>query len=210
MTTVEVFADISCPFTHVGLKRVVAQLRLLDRDTELIVRAWPLEWVNDGPLEAGPVAAKIAAFEEQLGIDDFRGFRADAWPDTTIPALNLAAVAFEVDASTGLAVSLALRSALFEDGFDISDPAVLADLATSFHLAVPDRGPLPRVEADYAEGQQRGVRGSPDFWVGDTEFFCPALDLGHDDEGALLTAFDQRGLEHFIEAATSGPRQEQP
>jgi predicted DsbA family dithiol-disulfide isomerase len=110
---------------------------------------------------------------------------------------------------TGLEVSLALRSALFEDGLDVSDPEVLADLAASFHLDLPDRRPHAQVEADYAEGQQRGVRGSPDFWVGDTEFFCPALDLGHDDEGALLTAFDQRGLEHFIDAATSGPRQEQ-
>ncbi|MFT4616189.1 MAG: hypothetical protein ACKVG5_14010 [Acidimicrobiales bacterium] len=45
-TTVEVFADITCPFTRVGLKRVVEHLAQIDHPIEVIVRAWPLEWVN--------------------------------------------------------------------------------------------------------------------------------------------------------------------
>jgi hypothetical protein len=57
------------------------------------------------------------------------------------------------------------------------------------------------VSADYDEGKRRGVRGSPDFWVGGAEFFCPALDLSHDGDGALAVNFDPAGLSHFVAAA---------
>ena len=200
---VEVFADITCPFTHAGLKRVVSQLAPLDGNTQIVVRAWPLEWVNGSPLEAGPVAEKIEALEKQLNVDDFKGFRAETWPSTTIPALNLAAAASLVDDETGLQVSLALRSALFEQGLDVGDPDVLSEIAAEHGLEAPGLEPHPQVEADYADGQRRGVRGSPDFWVGSDEFFCPALTLAHDDRGALLAEFDPAGLDRFIAAATS-------
>jgi predicted DsbA family dithiol-disulfide isomerase len=194
----EVFADITCPFTHVGLKKVISLLEGLDSDVEIIVRAWPLEWVNDTPLEADAVAVKIEALQQQLGIDDFGGFREDTWPTTTIPALNLAAAASAVDAPTGLRVSLALRAALFEDGLDVSDPDVLATIAGAEGLDAPSTEPEPGVLGDYEEGQRRGVRGSPDFWVGEDEFFCPALRLGHED-GHLTAEFDADGLQRFLD-----------
>jgi len=197
MPTIEVFADITCPFTHVGLKKVVDELHPNDGNVEVVVRAWPLEWVNEAPLEAAAVETKVHALREQLGADAFAGFRADTWPATTIPALNLAAQAFDVDAPTGLAVSIALRDALFEDGRDISDPAVLSAIATEFGLNPPSNEVDDRVQADYDEGQRRGVRGSPDFWLGDQEFFCPALKLGHDDEG-LTAEFDSDGFDAFM------------
>ena len=99
-------------------------------------------------------------------------------------------------------MGLELRAALFEGGRDIGDDAVLAEIAASHDLAPPARDPHPQVQADYDEGQRRGVRGSPDFWVGESEFFCPALDLSRDDEGRLLTRFDPKGLATFIDAAT--------
>lgn len=197
VTRLEVFADISCPFTHVGLRRVVSELEDLDGDVEIVVRAWPLEWVNDVPLDADAVEHKIAVLREQLGTRDFAGFSTDAWPSTTIPALNLAAGAYDVDAAAGLAVSLALREALFERGADVSDPAVLATIAERFGLELPASAAGEQVRADYDEGGRRGVRGSPDFWVGDEEFFCPALTLGHDDDG-LTAAFDTEGLARFL------------
>jgi predicted DsbA family dithiol-disulfide isomerase len=197
MPTIEVFADITCPFTHVGLKKVVDELDPNDGNVEVVVRAWPLEWVNEAPLEAAAVETKVHALREQLGADAFAGFRADTWPATTIPALNLAAQAFDVDAPTGLAVSIALRDALFEDGRDISDPAVLSAIATEFGLNPPSNEVDDRVQADYDEGQRRGVRGSPDFWLGEQEFFCPALKLGHDDEG-LTAEFDSDGFDAFM------------
>jgi predicted DsbA family dithiol-disulfide isomerase len=197
MPTIEVFADITCPFTHVGLKKVFDELDPDDGNFEVLVRAWPLEWVNGAPLEAAAVETKVHALREQLGTDAFVGFRADTWPATTIPALNLAAQAFDVDTPTGLAVSIALRDALFEDGLDISDPTVLSAIATQFGLNPPSNDVDDRVQADYDEGQRRGVRGSPDFWLGDQEFFCPALKLGHDDEG-LTAEFDSDGFDAFM------------
>lgn len=193
----EVFADITCPFTHVGLRKVVDILQGVDVDIDIIVRAWPLEWVNGAMLEADAVEGKINALRTQLGIDAFTGFDPATWPTTTLPALNLASAAYEVDAATGLQVSLAVRDALFEHGLDVSDPAVLADLATNYGLATPAEGANPPVKADYADGQDRGVKGSPDFWLGEDEFFCPALTLGHDDQG-LTADFDAAGLESFI------------
>ena len=197
VTRIDVFADITCPFTHIGLKRVVGELADIADDIEIVVRAWPLEWVNGVPLEAAAVEQKVAVLRSQLGTDQLGGFRADRWPSTTIPALNLAAEAYDVDTETGLAVSIAVRDALFEDGVDVSDPAVLAPIAERFGLTPPTDTAAPQVTADYADGQRLGVRGSPDFWVLDQEFFCPALNIDHDDDG-LTAVFDAEGLATFL------------
>lgn len=197
-TRLDVYADVTCPFTHVGLKRVLDELGHLDEHIDIVVRAWPLEWVNGSPLEADAVEQKIGALRQQLGVELFTGFRKDSWPASTIPALNLAAAAFDADTATGLAVSLAVRDALFEDGRDIGDPDVLAALAERFGLEPPAAEANDRVRAEYDEGQRRGVRGSPDFWLGDAEFFCPSLTLGHDEVG-LTAEFDSDGLHRFLD-----------
>jgi predicted DsbA family dithiol-disulfide isomerase len=198
MTTVEVFADITCPFTHVGLKRVIHHVAEMATPADVVVRAWPLEWVNGAPLDVNAVVKKARALTEQLGVDDFSGLRADRWPATTIPALNLAASAYERDASTGLAVSLELRAALFEHGEDVGDGEVLARIARAHDLAPPAAEPSGAVTADYEEGQRRGVQGSPHFFVGSDGFFCPALDLGHDADGHLTARFDADMLADFF------------
>ena len=91
MQTVEVYVDITCPFTHVGLKRVVQHVSETSEPAEVVVRAWPLEWVNGAPLDIGAVLVKAAALTDQLGVDDFVGLRADAWPTSTIPTHDLPA-----------------------------------------------------------------------------------------------------------------------
>lgn len=192
---VEVWADITCPFTHVGLKHVVGHVAESGRD--VIVRAWPLEWVNGTPLAADAVATKAGVLSEQLGVDDFDGLDIDRWPATTLPALELAAAAYGRDAATGLAVSLALRAAVFEQGLDVSDPEVLAGIAAE-HDVPMGTGADAAVRADFDAGTERGVQGSPHFFVGDDHFFCPSLDLGHDDEGHLTARFDPAGLAMFF------------
>jgi predicted DsbA family dithiol-disulfide isomerase len=194
----EVFADITCPFTHVGLKRVVEHVAEMQSPIAVRVRAWPLEWVNGEPMEAAAVAAKARALVEQLGVDDFGGLRADRWPATTIPALALAAAAYERDDETGLAVSLALRVALFEEGRDVADPATLAAVAARHQLDPPPTGAVAAVREDYALGLRRRVTGSPHFWVGEDDFFCPSLDLGHDADGRLVARLDADGLARFF------------
>ena len=198
MQTIEVYADITCPFTHVGLKRVVQHVRRMSAPAEVIVRAWPLEWVNGTPLAVDAVLVKAQALTEQLGVDDFAGLRADAWPITTIPALNLAASAYERDAATGLAVSLELRAGLFERGDDIGDPDVLARVAAAHRLPASVDAASEAVLADYEGGRERGVRGSPHFFVASDDFFCPALDLGHDSDGHLTARFDADMLAEFF------------
>ena len=197
---VEVFADITCPFTHVGLKQVVRHLATLDRTVEVFVRAWPLEWVNGAPLGADAVLAKAQALSTQLDIADFSGLNSNHWPTTTIPALNLAAAGYALSAATGLAVSLDLRTSVFEEGSDISDPQVLAEVAARNGIQEFDFRPEPceAVQRDYNAGQSLGVSGSPHFWVGDDNFFCPALDLGHDEDGNLTARFDTDALAEFF------------
>jgi len=58
MQTVEVYADITCPFTHVGLKQLVRHIAATATPTQVIVRAWPLEWVNGAPLDGDAVMTK--------------------------------------------------------------------------------------------------------------------------------------------------------
>ena len=109
MQTVEVYADITCPFAHVGLKRVVQYVSEMSEPAEVVVRAWPLEWVNGAPLAIDAVLVKAAALTDQLGVDDFVGLRADAWPTSTIPTHDLPApsggtsAAVQADYDGGLA-----------------------------------------------------------------------------------------------------------
>ncbi len=195
---VEVYADITCPFTHVGLKRVMQHVSEMTEPAEVIVRAWPLEWVNGTPLAVDAVLVKARALTEQLGVDDFDGLRADAWPSSTIPALNLAAAAYARDNATGLATSLDLRAAVFERGENVDDPAVLARIAAAHGLPAPADEASAAVHADYDIGRERGVKGSPHFFVADDDFFCPALDLGHDHDGHLTARFDADMLAAFF------------
>ena len=77
---VEVFADVRCPFAHVGLLRFVERRRELGADDiSLVVRAWPLELVNGTPLDAAMVSQKIRALREQVAPTLFRGFDEDAF-----------------------------------------------------------------------------------------------------------------------------------
>jgi len=56
------------------------------------------------------------------------------------------------------------------------------------------------VAIDLREGQARGVVGSPHFFTPGGSFFCPSLEIGHDDEGGLDISFDQAGFTRFVDA----------
>lgn len=195
---VEVFADISCPFAHVGL-RVAAQ-RAKDRGlaVDWVVRAWPLEWVNEQPLKGVDVSPKVQALRQQLGPDHFASFNPNTFPTSTISALNLVAMGYEVDNQSGLSLSLDIRRALFEDGADLS--TALEGLATSYGLPAPPAEPLPAVLNDFDAGKERGVVGSPHFYSGRSDFFCPSLSLSKDASGHLVAEIDHAGLTDFLDA----------
>jgi predicted DsbA family dithiol-disulfide isomerase len=200
--SVEVYADVLCPFAHVGLRRFVARRDDTAAPVSLRVRAWPLELVNGAPLPVTTVAEKVAALRRTVGQDLFAGFDAATWPTSSLPALQLEASAYLVGIDAGERVSLLLRDALFEHGEDISDPSLLDRLAAL--AGVPAAGPdAPQlVESDWIRGQERGVTGSPHFFVDGADFFCPSLEIRHVD-GELDIAFDASRFDAFFERCRS-------
>lgn len=198
--TIEVFADLRCPFTHVGLQRLVARRAALGRhDVRLWVRAWPLELVNDAPLDAAMIAEEVDELRGQVAPDLFVDFDAAHFPTSSIPGLRLAAAAYRHSLEMGEQVSLALRSALFERGLDIADNDVLAGLATDAGLDDAGSATLDEVLADWRDGQQRGVIGSPQFFVGGEAWFCPSFEISRVD-GELRIARDAAAFERFVSA----------
>lgn len=182
---VEVFAEIVCPFAHVGLRRFVARRTELARSSpRLRVRAWPLELVNERPFDPESVARNVTELRRQVTPDLFEHFTPSAVPTSSLPAFALAADAASVSAELAESMALAIRTALFEDGRDIGDPDVLADLARAHGLRGPAASAETAYELDYAEGRRRGVQGSPHFFVDAHDYFCPALQIDR-TEGEL-------------------------
>jgi 2-hydroxychromene-2-carboxylate isomerase len=199
---IEIFADVSCPFTHVALRRLVDRRRSLGRDEpRLHVRAWPLELVNGSPTERELVAEEVDALRRQVAPDLFRGFDPSAFPHTTLPALRLVAAAYRCDIATGEAVSLDLRWALFEEGRNVADDAVLVSIARGYDVSWPDERELQAPVDDWNAGQARGVVGSPHFFVGGESMFCPTLDIARDDNGEFHVNIDHAAAEHFYASA---------
>lgn len=200
---IEVFADVGCPFTHVGLRRFVER-RDADpalAEVRLRVRSWPLEIVNGEPLDPQFIADEVDEIREQVAGDLFRAFDPAAFPATSLPAMALAAAGYAVDVATGEAISLELRDLLFEQGRDISDPDVLRRVAHRHGLDIDlDDPPVDLVLADHAEGKERGVQGSPHFFTPAGSFFCPSLDISRDAAGHLRITADPVGFGQFLDS----------
>ncbi len=198
---IEVYADIWCPFAHVGLRSVVRRRNELGRrDVVIRVRAWPLELVNGKPLDRTVTAEHISELRTQVAPDLFAHFDADHFPSTSLPALTVAAAAYRRDDATGEAVSLVLRDALFEKGLDISDPDVLSHVAKSHGVGEPGPEDEGAVRTQWHEGELRGVKGSPHFFCGDAEAFCPSLDISRDENGQLRLRRNTEVLDTFLAA----------
>ncbi len=197
-TVIEVFADVACPFTHVGLRRFVARRDELGRqDVSLRVHAWPLEIVNGRRLDAHFIAEEIEDFRRQIDPTLFAGFSESSFPSTSLPALALAAAAYDKDLAIGEAVSLALRDLLFEQGVDIADTETLSQLAAQHDVTV-DLAVTRAVLAEHADGVARGVIGSPHFFTPAGNYFCPSLDVRRGANGHLRITADSEGFDRFI------------
>lgn len=197
---IEVFADVGCPFTHVGLRRFVERRAALGHDDVVLhVRAWPLEIINGKPLDPAFIAEEVDEIRDQVAPDLFEGFTEASFPSTSIPALTLAAAAYQHDLVTGERVSLALRDTLFEQGVDIADAAVLRRLADEHGVPV-DLADTTLVRADHTAGAARDVTGSPHFFTPAGGFFCPALDVSRDAGGHLRITADPDGFDRFVDS----------
>ena len=201
------FADVWCPFTHVGLRRVVEQRAELGRDDVVVlVRAWPLELVNGQPLGVDLVAEEIQALRQAVAPELFAGFNRERFPSTSLPALTLAASAYRRNIRTGEQVSLALRTALFEEGRDIGDPAELAAIAHAVEMKRSDAEGEQAIQDDWQEGRRRGVVGSPHFFVENRGFFCPTLAIDRVGDHLRITS-DRDGFAAFVATVFASPNQ---
>ncbi|MGB5755573.1 MAG: DsbA family protein [Acidimicrobiales bacterium] len=199
MTVIDVYADIWCPFTHVGLRRLVQRRDEEGADLRLRVRPWPLELVNGKPMDPEFIAEEVGELRAQAAPDLFSGFRADTFPTTTLPALALVESAHRVDLVTGEKMSLLLRSELFERGRDIGDAQVLAELASTSGVPPADEDDHAAVRAQWEAGKERGVVGSPHFFTSTGAYFCPALDIKRVDGHFSITP-DVVAFEAFVAA----------
>jgi len=200
MTVLEVFADIGCPFAYVGLRRLVARRSELGRgDVQLRVHAWPLELVNGSPLDPAYIAEEVEVLRDTVAPDLFLGFAESAFPASSLPAFDLVQAAYGVDLATGERVSLAVRVALWEDGLDVADPGVLVGIGAAHGVTVDPDAARAAVLADWEQGKERGVRGSPEFFVAGAAWFCPVLDIRRVD-GELQVRVDETSMPEFLAA----------
>lgn len=198
MAVLEVYADVTCPFTHVGLHRISEERDRRGRpDLHLRVRAWPLELVNGVPMDAHAVAGKAAALRASVAPDLFGGVREETFPVTTLPALAFTEAAYRAGPELGERAALVVRDLVFEEGRDVGDPTVLAAAATA--LGVPEVTDADRdaVLADHETGKAKGVQGSPTFFVHGHDFFCPTLDI-HKVGDELQVEFDRAAFDAFV------------
>jgi predicted DsbA family dithiol-disulfide isomerase len=202
---IEVFADIWCPFTHIGLKLVAGQLRKRGRqDVTIWVRSWPLEWVNGQPMDPSATLDHINEIRVQVSTEVFVGFQASRFPHSTIPVLALVAHAYRADRELGQVLSLEVRDRLFERGLDVSDRDTLVAMAKSFGLDPPDPDDYGTVVSDWKEGRRRGVAGSPHFFCAGMSVFCPSLDISESaqSEGRTIHTNISR-LQGFLDGCLS-------
>ena len=200
MRVIEVFADVCCPFTHVGLRRLVEERSRLRR-YEVVVRAraWPLELVNGEPLNAHDVAEEVEALQGAVAPDLFASFDPTRFPTTSLPAFALAACAYTGGEHVGEDVSLALRTALFEEGRDVADPDELTAIARTAGMELSYGQNEHAPYDDWQDGRLRGVLGSPHFFVDDSGFFCPALTIRRVDDNLRVTP-DVEAFSAFLKA----------
>ena len=204
--TIEVFADIWCPFTHVGLRTIEEQRARSGRtDVSIWVRAWPLELVNGAPLDPAVTREHADDLREQVAPNLFGHLDVDRFPSSTFDALALANRAYRTDLQVGERVSFALRDALFEEGRDISDRATLESVASDLGVVMPDESDRAGVLADWHEGVRRGVLGSPHFFCGDTDVFCPSLDITKDPIEGVSIVRDASRLTEFLARCLAQP-----
>jgi predicted DsbA family dithiol-disulfide isomerase len=203
---IEVFADIWCPFAHVGLRAIEEQRARIGRnDVAIRVRAWPLELVNGVPLDPAITWEHANDLREQVAPELFQHVDVDRFPISTLGALAFANRAYRTNLQIGERVSFALRDALFEEGQDISDRTVLEHLAHDLGVVMPDESDRADVVADWHEGEQRGVLGSPRFFCGNESVFCPSLNISKDPAGGMSIVRDVSRLTGFMVRCLAQP-----
>ena len=106
----------------------------------------------------------------------------------------------------GERASFMIRDALFEQGRDVGSETVLRAIADELGLEFTIDPNHSRVRRDWEEGQTRGVIGSPHFFVGESDMFCPSLRLSRDADSHLHVSADIDRLRSLVTHLFTHPR----
>ncbi len=71
---------------------------------------------------------------------------------------------------------------------------------------MPDESDRAGVLADWHEGVRRGVLGSPHFFCGHADVFCPSLDITKDPAQGVSIVKDASRLTEFLTRCLAQPR----
>jgi predicted DsbA family dithiol-disulfide isomerase len=186
---VDVIADLVCPWSFLGKKRLDDALAAVYGPS--VVTWYPFQINPAMPGHGMPLAIDelVVAGREQ-GID-FRFDRITHVPNT-LNAHRIMNLAEQQNADTSLLAESILRS-FFARGLDISDPDVLAELAAEVGLGTPeilatleDERSKHVVLTQEAQVRQSGVTGVPDFLVNKRLFV-----IGPQSTENLVSVFDR-------------------
>lgn len=202
--TIDVYADIACPWCYVGRARLKQVLQQRP-ETEVTLRWRPFQLQPDMPAEGrdfrSVLSTKFGSWERAqgmferiraLGAENGLSFNFDAIDvaPNTANAHRLVLWAETHDAGDDLAT--ALFRAYFSDGQNVSDTNVLAECAADAGLNAEDARALLKsneyaeaVRKSQVQAQRRGISGVPCYIFNDehvvsgaqpVEVFASALD----------------------------------
>jgi predicted DsbA family dithiol-disulfide isomerase len=182
--SIAVISDVICPWCYLGKRRLERALDGMALREATSVTWLPFELNPDMPAEgmdrqvyrtAKFGAERSAAFDRQLtALGEEEGIHFAFAQQTRTPNTRRAhaLIAAANEAGYGDAVVTALFRGYFEEGRDIGDPRVLADLGAAGGMsrdaalaAADDPGRHREVQAREAEAARLGVSGVPFFIV---------------------------------------------
>lgn len=182
--TIDIVSDIVCPWCHIGFAQMARALARLDGRVEAGVRWHPFQLAPglppEGQLMTDYVRDRYGATAEQsrgnrtrirdagaeLGLEI--NFKDDGRIYNTLKGHQLLTWAGEQGGQTAL--KLALFNAYFRDGLNVSDEAVLLDVAESVGL---DRAGAEAALADPRYAAQ--VKAETDYWLDQNVTGVPAF-----------------------------------
>jgi predicted DsbA family dithiol-disulfide isomerase len=213
---VEIWSDVVCPWCYIGKRRFERALEAFPHEVEVVFRSFELD--PAAPVRSGETvtaslarkyggAERVAAMQEHVrrqAADEGLVFRLDETPHAnTVDAHRLLHLALdEYGLEVQARVKEALMSAYFEDARDVSDPAVLREVATAVGL---ESG---RIEAvltgdEYADDVRADVAAAAAYGANGVPFFV--FEGRYAVSGAQPAEVFGRALEQVWEATRPSP-----
>jgi predicted DsbA family dithiol-disulfide isomerase len=217
--TIAVFSDLSCPWAHLAVYRLLAARQRLGLEGDVVLdhRAFPLELFNRRPTPRRIVSAEVpvvGALDPGAGWQVWQGDLA-TWPVTTLLALEAVQAAKEQGAAASERLDRGLRTAFFGQSRCISMRHVVLEVAAECGLDegaladALDSGRARRAVFDQCAVASGGsVAGSPHVFLADgTEAHNPGIEMewvGEHGVGFPVVAKDDPSVYEALVARAAG------